>query len=157
MKGKREREKSARKSLGFHIQLGFKAIALERISRANDLITKTSRALSLVFGKETQTGEDRGFFCLLFPVFCFLLKLYIRTDRDVLYRKENSLLCVGEKPSIVSRGMLFVLFLFLSFVSLFLCIHLERERMCVVLGILLVSISGLESLLLSLCLFFSSS
>ena len=74
MKGKREREKSARKSLGFHIQLGFKAIALERISRANDLITKTSRALSLVFGKETQTGEDRGFHLslvsrLLFSVF----------------------------------------------------------------------------------------
>lgn len=132
-------------------------MSLERISRANDLITKTSRALSLVFGKETQTGEDRGFFCLLFPVFCFLLKLYIRTDRDVLYRKENSLLCVGEKPSIVSRGMLFVLFLFLSFVSLFLCIHLERERMCVVRGIRLVSISVSESLLLSLCLFFSSS
>ena len=131
MKGKREREKSARKSLGFHIQLGFKAMSLERISRANDLITKTSRALSLVFGKETQTGEDRGFFCLLFPVFCFLLKLYIRTDRDVLYRKENSLLCVGEKPSIVSRGMLFVLFLFLSFVSLFsLYTSRERENVC---------------------------
>ena len=132
-------------------------MSLERISRANDLITKTSRALSLVFGKETQTGEDRGFFCLLFPVFCFLLKLYIRTDRDVLYRKENSLLCVGEKPSIVSRGMLFVLFLFLSSLSLSLRVCTSRERKCVALGILLVSISVLESLLLSLCLFFSSS
>ena len=158
---KREREKREpqRKSLGFHIQLGFKAIALERISRANDLITKTSRALSLVFGKETQTGEDRGFFCLLFPVFCFLLKLYIRTDRDVLYRKENSLLCVGEKPSIVSRGALFVLsscFYRLS-LSFSACEYISRERMCVVLGILLVSISVLESLSFSLCLFFSSS
>ena len=157
MKGKREREKSARKSLGFHIQLGFKAMSLERISRANDLITKTSRALSLVFGKETQTGEDRGFFCLLFPVFCFLLKLYIRTDRDVLYRKENSLLCVGEKPSIVSRGMLFVLFLFLSFVSLSLRACTSRESDESVFYIPLVSISVLESLLVSLCLFFSSS
>ena len=70
---KRER-KEPRKSLGFHIQLGFKAMSLERISRANDLITKTSRALYLVFGKETQTGEDRGFhLSLVFPsfVFCF--------------------------------------------------------------------------------------
>ena len=134
MKGKllkREREKSARKSLGFHIQLGFKAIALERISRANDLITKTSKALSLVFGKEKQTGEDRGFFCLLFPVFCFLFSLYIRTDRDVLYYKRAFVVCVGEKPSIVSRGALFVLFLFLSSLSLSLRVCTSRERKCV--------------------------
>ena len=132
MKGKREREKSARKSLGFHIQLGFKAMSLERISRANDLITKTSRALSLVFGKETQTGEDRGFFCLLFPVFCFLLKLYIRTDRDVLYIEKRIRCCaLGKNP----RLSLEVCFLFSSCfyqVSLFLCacVHLESERMC---------------------------
>jgi hypothetical protein len=131
----------------------------ERISRANDLITKTSRALYLVFGKETQTGEDRGFFCLFSFLFCFLFSLYIRTDRDVLYYKRAFVVCVGEKPSIVSRGMLFVLFLFLSFVSFSarVCTSRESERMCVVLGILLVSISVLESLLFSLCPFFSSS
>ena len=162
MKGKllkREREKSARKSLGFHIQLGFKAIALERISRANDLITKTSKALSLVFGKETQTGEDRGFFCLFyFPSFVFCFRFIFEQTETFYIIKEHLLCALGKNP----RLSLEVRFLFSSCfyqVSLFLCacVHLERENVCVVLGILLVSISVLESLLCSLCLFFSSS
>ena len=130
MKGKREREKSARKSLGFYIQLGFKAIALERISRANDLITRTSRALYLVFGKETQTGEDRGFFCLFyFPSFVFCFR-FIFEQTETLYIEKRIRCCaLGKNP----RLSLEVCFLFSSCfyqVSLFLCacVHLEREN-----------------------------
>ncbi len=79
---KREREKRARKSLGFHIQLGFKAMSHERILRANYLIICLFRALYLVFGKETQTGEDRGFhLSLVFSVLFSVFALYSNRQR----------------------------------------------------------------------------
>ena len=129
----REREKSARKALGFHIQLGFKAIAHESISRANYLITKTSRVLYLVFGKEKQTGEDRGFFCLLFPVFCFLFSLYIRTDRDVLYYKREFVVRWGKTLDCVTRCAFCSLVVSIVCLSLSLrvCTSRESERECV--------------------------
>ncbi len=101
----------------------------ERILRANYLIICLFRALYLVFGKETQTGEDRGFFCLLFPVFRFLLKLYIRTDRDVLYIEKRIRCALGKNPRLCHE----VRFLFsrscfsrlsLSFSA---CVYISRE------------------------------
>ena len=101
--------------------------------------------------KRHRQGRIEAFICLQFPVFCFLFSLYIRTDRDVIHRKENSLLCVGEKPSIVSRGMLFVLSSCFYQVSLFLCacVHLEREN--VLLLVFFSFQSRVQSLSYSLC------
>ena len=107
---------------------------LSSILRANYLITKTSRALYLVFGKETQTGEDRGFFCLLFPVFCFLFSLYIRTDRDVLYIEKSICCCVrwGKTLDCVTRCAFCSLLVSIVCLSLSLrvCTSRESESVC---------------------------
>ena len=70
----REKREPQRKSLGFHIQLR----VYSNGSRAHFEGKLTSLSVSLRRPKEraseTQTGEDRGFFCLFsFPsfVFCF--------------------------------------------------------------------------------------
>ena len=108
----RERKEPQRKSLGFHIQLGFTAIALSSAFRGH----MTSLSLSLYEDLKSALQRHRRerieafssvfyFPCLLFPAFV----LYSNRQRRSLYR-EKRICCVGEKPSsIVSRGALCVL------------------------------------------------
>ena len=81
--------------------------------------------------KRNRQGRIEAFSVFYFPSFVFCFR-FIFEQTETFYIIKENLLCVGEKPSIVSRGALFVLFLFLSFVSLFLCacVHLERENVC---------------------------
>ena len=73
-------------------------MSLSSILRANYLITlslslRRPRARAIgVQKRETDTGEDRGFFCL----FCFLRLLYSNRQRDVIYIKENLCCCWGK-------------------------------------------------------------
>lgn len=90
-----EREKSERKSLGFHIQLGFKAMLLDRqITSLPSLFTRTTRA-SGSFGKEKQ---KRAAFINVFLslVFCFVFcALYSNRHRHYKYKREFVL---GKNP-----------------------------------------------------------
>ena len=136
MKGKRivkrEREKREpqRKSLGFHIQLR----VYSNGSRAHFEGKLTSLSVSLRRPKEraseTQTGEDRGFFCLFSFLFCFLFSLYIRTDRDVLSIEKRAFVRWGKTLiDCVSRGALCVLSCcFRVSLSFSACVYISRER-----------------------------
>ena len=81
---------------------------------------------------------------LLFSVFA----LYSNRQRRSIHRKENSLLCVGEKPFRLSNEVCFLFSSCFYQVSLFLCacVHLESEN------VLFFSFqSRLQSLSHSLC------
>ena len=82
--------------------------------------------------EEKQTGEDRGFFCLLFPVFCFLFSLYIRTDRDVLYYKREFVVRWGKTLDCLSRCAFCSLLVSIVCLSLSLrvCTSRESESVC---------------------------
>ena len=128
-------------------------MSLSSILRANYLIPlslslRRPRARAIgVQKRETDTGEDRGFFCL----FCFLRSLYSNRQRDVIYIKENLCCCWGKTLDFVSQGVR----AFCSpspcisglSLSLFTCASQKRERECVLAS--RVS-SVLDSLLFSL-------
>ena len=138
-------------------------MSLSSILRANYLIPlslslRRPRARAIgVQKRETDTGEDRGFFCL----FCFLRSLYSNRQRDVIYIKENLCCCWGKTLDCVTRWCAFcsLVFLFLSGLSLSLriCIRLKREsamRACVLYIVLAFHRFQRVSLVLSLSVLF---
>ena len=106
---------------------------------------------------ETQTGEDRGFFCLFSFLFCFLFSLYIRTDRDVLSIEKRAFVRWGKTLiDCVTRCALCSLLVSLVCLSLSprACTSRERESACCSWYF---NLGFIESLVVSLCLCFSSS
>jgi hypothetical protein len=113
----RERKEPQRKSLGFHIQLGFTAIALSSAFRGH----MTSLSLSLYEDLKSALQRHRRERIEAFPVslvFCFVFCfrfLFEQTETFFIYRKAHSLL--GKNP----RLCLEVRFVF----SLVVCVSLS--------------------------------
>ena len=86
-----------------------------------------------MFGKEKQTGEDRGFFCLLVSRLLFsVFALYSNRQRRSIYRKENSLVRWGKTLDCVSRCAFCSLLVSIVCLSLSLrvCTSRESESVC---------------------------